>query len=56
MSNKKSNVTAAEASSADPALQTNLMSEIKQAQEARQGQGKGRASCHNMFQLYKILL
>jgi hypothetical protein len=42
-SNKKSNVvTTAEGSPADPALQVNILSEIKQAQEATdKGQGQG---------------
>jgi hypothetical protein len=56
-SNKKSNVTTAKASPADPALQTGIMSEIKQAQEATdKAKAKGKQAATDMFQLYANLL
>ncbi len=44
-SNKKSNVTTAEASPADPALQADIVPEIKQAQEAADNRGSTK-KCH----------
>jgi hypothetical protein len=56
-STKKSNVTTAEASQADPALQAELVSEIKQAQEATdKAKAKGQQASGDMFQLYTNLL
>jgi hypothetical protein len=56
-SNKKSNVTTAEASPTDPALQTDIVSEIKQAQEATdKAKAKGEQAAVDMFQLYANLL
>jgi hypothetical protein len=55
--NKKSNVTTAEASPTDPALQAELLSEIKQAQAvADKTKAKGEQAAADMFQLYTNLL
>jgi hypothetical protein len=58
-SNKKSNVTTAEASPADPALQADLVSKIIQAQEfadkaKAKARGEQAAAC--MFQLFTNFL
>ncbi len=56
-STKKSHVTIAEASPTDPALWAELVSEIKQAQEAAdKAKAKGEQAAVNMFQLYMNLL
>ncbi len=58
-SNKKSNVTNAEASQADPALQADLVFEIKQAPEAMdkaEAKAKGEQAAADIFQLYTNLL
>jgi hypothetical protein len=50
-------VTTAEASPADPALQADLVSEIKQAQEAAdKAKTKGEQAATDMFQLYANFL
>jgi hypothetical protein len=56
-STKKSNMTTAEASPAGPALQTGIVSEIKQAQEATdKAKAKGEQASTDMSQLYAKLL
>jgi hypothetical protein len=56
-STKKSNVTTAEARPTDPALQAELVFEIKQAQEAAdKAKAKGEHVAADMFQLYANLL
>jgi hypothetical protein len=56
-SNKKSNVTCSEVSPADPALQADLISEIKQAQEATdKAKAKREQAAMDVFQLYVNLL
>jgi hypothetical protein len=56
-STKKSNVTTAEASPADQALQAELVSEIKQAREATDNaKAKGEGATEDTFQLYVNLL
>jgi hypothetical protein len=53
----KSNVTTAEASPAGPALQVDIVSEIKQAQEAAdKAKAKGEQAAADMTQLYANLL
>ncbi len=54
-STKISNVTTAEASQADPALQAELVSELKQAQEASD-KAKANQAIADVFQLYAYLL
>jgi hypothetical protein len=54
---KKSNATTAKASPADPALQADVISEVKQAQEgADKAKAKGEQAAADMFQFYAILL
>jgi hypothetical protein len=54
---QKFNVTTAEASQADPALQAEPMSDIKQAQEAAdKAKAKGEQAAADMFKLYTKLL
>jgi hypothetical protein len=55
-SNKKSNLTIAEASQADTALQADIMAEIKQAQEASdKAKAKGEEASTDMFWLFTRL-
>jgi hypothetical protein len=54
---KKLKETAAAASQADPALQAEYVSDIKQAQEAAEkAKAKGEQATTDMFQLYTNLL
>ncbi len=56
-STKKPKETAAVASQADPALQAEYMSDIKQAQEAAEkARVKGEQAAVDIFQLYVTLL